>query len=836
MKNFDSSIIRIGIDLGTTNSEIAVNQGTKIEIINNPSGNSFYTPSVFGVNSKGNVVIGAKAYEQLFTKATKSEMGNYVAEIKRLMGTQETVTIRGKKYSPEEISAEILKSLKNDALRRYPELSTIAAVITVPAHFDTVQNEATKKAGLLAGFDHVVLIQEPIAAAIAYGFKEQKDSTWLVFDFGGGTFDVALVNAKDGVLTVLEHQGDNFLGGKDIDLGIVNDIIVPEIQKRFDLPDLNRKNYPEIFSRLKAIAEQAKIALSSSATAEVEINDLDLNDRKGSAVEFYFELTRKQLDSIIAPIVEKTIKLCEKTIALSQIKKDTISKVVFVGGPTQIPYLRNQVKKRLNIDIDTSVNPFTVVAEGAAIYASSQRIPQHILDSRRENVSKEEIKVTLNYEPMTSDQEQLITGKIDSLKSDRYFIKISSENSDFYHSEKIRIVDGSFFLTVPLELSKMNHFWIYLIDEKGNNLKVYPESFSITQGLSLSGAPIAQAIGVIYSMPSVQAAGGWADACEVYFKRNSIVPLKETRDFKTIKDAQKGEFNVIPIIVYEGDSLNPDEVNHITRISLPEKDKTLPFNLPKGTTLEITLQVNEARELFVEIYIPTLDYVYDARVDLAKAVKSKKSMQEEVNKIQKGINEIDNRLDRKEKEEIQEQFENINQLIDQGDADSALKAEKEMKDLNAKVTSMKQKTNFDKVFDVYKQKLNETKEVISEVKNEEKKKEFLEYLSAVEKQSEIFVSEKNASQLLRSNELLDQIASNALREGPQFWVNAFQYLNSRSHLFANQSEANRLLKKAESAIDDNDLEGLKDCISQLIEMLPKKAQENMPSNISGITK
>ena len=184
------SIIQIGIDLGTTNSSVAVNINGTIEIIKKPGGVA-YTPSVFGFNKSLNKVVGQKAYEALYKHGSKNETINFKSEIKRLMGTPETVFFerKGVSMSPEEISSEILKSLKEDILRKYPDFDTVAAVITVPAAFSVLQSEATKKAGNLAGFKHVVLLQEPIAAASSYGFQNYENENWLIYDLGGGTFE-----------------------------------------------------------------------------------------------------------------------------------------------------------------------------------------------------------------------------------------------------------------------------------------------------------------------------------------------------------------------------------------------------------------------------------------------------------------------------------------------------------------------------------------------------------------------------------------------------------------------------------------------------------------------
>jgi len=276
-----NNTISIGIDLGTTNSSVAVNVNGNIEIIKRAGGVEF-TPSVFGFDKSGNKIVGQKAYDYLYKHNSKDEINNFKAEIKREMGTPEKVHFQrpSKKLSPEEISAEIIKSLKEEVLRKYPEINDVAAVITIPAAFSVLQSEATKRAGNLAGFKHVVLLQEPIAAAVSYGFNNSKNENWIVYDFGGGTFDVALISCKDGLLSVIGHNGDNFLGGKNIDWDIVEKIIVPKIKEKYQLKQFTRKNkdYTSIFSKLKYYAEISKIELSDYKKTTIDIEGIGKDD------------------------------------------------------------------------------------------------------------------------------------------------------------------------------------------------------------------------------------------------------------------------------------------------------------------------------------------------------------------------------------------------------------------------------------------------------------------------------------------------------------------------------------------------------------------------------
>ena len=343
-----SETILIGIDLGTTNSSVAINNNGHIELIKKPGGIE-YTPSVFGFDKSRNKIVGQRAYDALYLDTTDSGICNFKPEVKRLIGTGERFFFERANVamSAEEISAEILKALVSDILRKYPDFDTSAAVITIPAAFSVLQCEATKRAGELAGFKYVTLLQEPIAAAISYGFAKAKNENWMVYDLGGGTFDVAIISSNDGILSVLGHNGDNFLGGKNIDWVVVDQIIVPKLLESCALLNFRRddKRQQKRFSRLKYFAERAKIDLSQYETTSIDIDGLG-NDENDEPICMSFELSRQELEAVLPPLIDRTIDLCSETISQTGLNASSISKIILVGGPTQIPYISRRLEKR----------------------------------------------------------------------------------------------------------------------------------------------------------------------------------------------------------------------------------------------------------------------------------------------------------------------------------------------------------------------------------------------------------------------------------------------------------------------------------------------------------
>lgn len=836
----ESGVIRIGIDLGTTNSEVATDFGNTLEVVKNTRGDE-YTPSVFGIDKGGNPVIGKVAYAKLFQTATKEETQNNKAEIKRLMGTNEKVTFpRAKRtYSPEEISAEILKSLRNDVLRKYPEAPTFAAVITVPAYFDSLQNEATKRAGQIAGFDYVVLLQEPIAAAMSYGFNSSEDANWLVYDFGGGTFDVALISSQDGLLKVLEHGGDNFLGGKDIDKAIVEQILVPAILREYKLQDFEPSNqkFATTFTILKGIAEDVKIALTSSESTNVVIDNIGVDD-DGRDIYLSFDYSRKDFNTLIKPIIDKTIAVANGVIERSRLAKKFISKIILVGGPTQIPYLRERVENDLGIKVDTSVDPLTTVARGACIYGLGCRVPDDILAKHHEPVSKKELQISLNYESMTSDEDEMVTGSIELPDDGEYYIKINSE-SGYYNSANIKIKNGKFFDTLAIEPNKTNKFWVYLLDQQGNNIPIFPDSFSITHGLTVQGAPIPHDIGVVYSRKSFDSDFQFTEECDKYFERSSILPLEATRSYKTARQLEKDAENPLPIKIYEGDSNNPAANTIITTLKIDGSE--LPYNLPKGTDLDLTIRINESREVSVEAYIPSIDLTIaseNVRVDTyAQKVDNQELRQElelQKQRIASTKTSADNRTSLAS--EIKAIEEN---LSDQNDADSQQKASRDIKKLKERIDAIESSSEISIIIEQYHELIEEATAIIEDVKQSDTStgERLAEQLAQIKDDGDTAIAQQDKNMLIQLNDLLSALKVQALAENPYFWVMMLENLQARDiTVFKNLSEAEYHLSAAQKAKDSDDIDELKRHIRELLRLLPQEDQAEMSNSMSGITK
>lgn len=347
----------IGIDLGTTNSCVAVLEGGEPVVIANAEGNRT-TPSVVGFAKNGERLVGETAKRQAITNPDRT-----IASIKRYMGTDHTVEIDGKKYTPQDISAMILGKLKADAESYLGEKVT-EAVITVPAYFTDSQKQATKDAGKIAGLDVKRIINEPTAASLAYGLdKDPTHHKILVYDLGGGTFDVSVLEIGDGVFEVLATNGNNKLGGDDFDEILVN-FIADSFAKEHGV-DLRKDKMAH--QRLKESAEKAKKELSSSQTANINLPFITVN--ADGPLHLDMDITRAKFDQLTGALVEKTVEPMRKAMADAGVTTSDLEKVILVGGSTRIPAVQEAVKKITGKEPFKGINPDECVAVGAAIQA-----------------------------------------------------------------------------------------------------------------------------------------------------------------------------------------------------------------------------------------------------------------------------------------------------------------------------------------------------------------------------------------------------------------------------------------------------------------------------------
>lgn len=583
--------IAFGIDLGTTNSGIAKCENGNVKLLKNPVGFRDILPSVVSFR-KGRILVGDKAREQYFSNA-----GNVFSAFKRKMGSNDIYHVNtsneSMEISPVNLSTYVLRELRNYVSEEEIE----AAVITIPASFDTMQSNATKEAGIKAGFSEVVLLQEPIAACLAYANTQkldiEKEQKWLVYDFGGGTFDSALVSINKRELKVLDNKGNNFLGGIDIDYAFVEHLVVPKLANVLNESDLWTKllqkngQYEKLWHYLNYLSEEAKkeLSLAQSACIEVDFPEMGLDCE--------IEISREEFNEVVRPKYIESEIFVRELLSENALDFSDIERIILVGGTTYIPFIKEQLKQNSGVLVDDSIDPTTAVIVGAAYYAGSQprMLPNVVLPHPNANG----VVIKVSFESYSNDMEELIAFK--SVKPFTGFYRIIRTDGG-YDSGTIAFkdTDSEFVTLMP---KTKNVFQLQVFDQK-KNLVYQQADIVISQGLyGISGQLLPQDICIELDDKE----GTYLD---VIFKRNSILPLSKTL-YKTFsKSIVKDSDDKIIINVVEGrGGTMPGSNLSIGYIEI--SGMKIQGDLIEGTDIEIKVSMDESRGLNVQVYISFLD-------------------------------------------------------------------------------------------------------------------------------------------------------------------------------------------------------------------------------------
>ena len=633
-------IFDCGIDLGTTNSCLAIPDGDHgFEIIDNQADRMSVTPSAVLINGKGRMLIGQRAYNS-------QKVEDLAIQFKRQMGLNKKIVFAsaGVEKMPEELSSEILKQLRNDAETRLNR-TVENVVITVPAAFKTLQSEATNKAGKMAGFKNIILLQEPIAAAVAYGAKpDSKDKHWMVFDYGGGTLDVAIISTLDNRLTVENSEGDNYFGGSDIDRILYREVVLKKLKEAGyqidELFDESTASGKSMARKVQLDCENCKIQLSTRDSALFELFDID--DDRGEPIEFECEITRSEMESLIADTVERSIVIAKKALEGANVRPDQLDKILLVGGSTFIPLVRQRLSEEFGVELDSSLNPMTVVAAGAALYASTSVID---VEEDIQVSSTSNAVLNMTYDPISSEETVNVIGKVANIRDVNISkIKIDcSMSGDFsgvcWTSGWMELLDqnsGIFDVDVLLQKGVLNHFKVSACDNNGTEIVIENPLFDIKHNetvLKTSAPPATMSIGVQIKDPKT----GY-DVLYHVIKKNSPLPAQDDRTFKLSRDIDPSRDDCITIKIWEGENIQNPEANFPAG-AITVQSSAMDRMIPKGTEIELTIVADENRNIRVSGYIPDFDFIIpeetlrsEAKVDLDERMEDvdKKIQQSEV--------------------------------------------------------------------------------------------------------------------------------------------------------------------------------------------------------------
>ncbi|WP_185260156.1 MULTISPECIES: Hsp70 family protein [Elizabethkingia] len=674
--------IDYGIDLGTTNSAISrIENGEAV--IKKTDTLKDTMPSCVYINKKQAIQVGDSAYNALkrdklsaMKNWDDSDSNSYI-EFKRTMGTDKKYfsSNLGKELSSEELSSEVLKTLKSFV----KDENINAVVITVPAAFKNNQIDATRRAAKLAGFEHAEVLQEPVAAAMAYGLdSKKKDGFWLVYDFGGGTFDAALLKVEDGIMKVADTEGDNYLGGKNLDLAIVDEIIFPYIKENYAvdsiLDDDNKKQI--LRNAMKFYAEETKIKLSFNDSHNIlsDLGDIPGEDDNGEEFELDITVNQADMQRALEPIFQKAIDICKKLLERNNLKGSSLDSLILVGGPTFSPVVREMLEQQI-CKPDTSVDPMTVVSKGAALYASTVDISEEIKEQTRD---KSKIQIEIGHEASSVELEEFVTLKILADKTEgaipeKVFAEITRSDKA-WSSGKVEINEIGEVIETQLVEGKTNGFKVTLFDDKGNILESEPKEFTVIQGSKIGSATLPYSFGIEIK----QKGNDKIVFSEVSgLEKNKSLPAIGTKNgLKTQKQIRPGMDNdFIKIPLYQGehgaDGTRAIYNEHVYDIIISGAD--LPALLPDNSDVDLTISIDKSQKVSIQAYFPYLDHTSEIEVptDTVQSVETS-WLSNEIRKAKGSIEELkdegisDDKVQKAETEiaELERKFENSKNDVD----------------------------------------------------------------------------------------------------------------------------------------------------------------------------
>lgn len=664
----------IGIDLGTTNSAIASYDGERVRLFKSPEQYDV-TPSALFFDKRGNKYVGARAYNN----AARSP-DNVAVLFKRFMGTSTPVSIPaiGRTLTPEECSAEVLRTLYGYLPEEVRETGDTATVVTVPAAFNQMQKDATLAAAEMAGIGRIALMQEPVAAVMAVMRERSSDGTFLIFDIGGGTLDVAVAESIRGSVSLLAHGGIEVCGGREFDRALLDNYVKPWLQSRFELPSKLSADprYRPLLRMAAWATEKAKIELSRSETATIACSETEigLQDEAGEEIYFDIEIDRGGFDRLIEPQIEKAVEAARSAMAQAGLTPHDIERVVFVGGPSQYKPLRDKVAFELSIAASTDVNPMTAVAEGAAVFAESIDWANERRGRKASKATLSEAGLVLSYTARTPDQQaKLFVQSVGNARE----LQIDCVQTG-WTSGRCQISDGA-VLTMPLVSPGDNSFRLKAFGGEGDPLGLPEDQIIITRtAAAVDAIPASHTICV----EALNRVGGTPVAVALVRKGDPL-PKKDALRFKAERALASGSPGALNFKLWEGEIAEPITDNNFIGAFEIQGHQLSEGVVPAGADLICEYEVEDSGHIHLEVSIPAVGGSFHSQGNLysrqAAAVdysNAAPAVLEEAAQTNDRLEEVSRRIDDDETvAHLRSKLESISRLDpDEADAEATKEA------------------------------------------------------------------------------------------------------------------------------------------------------------------
>jgi len=806
----------LGIDLGTTNSVAALSSGNEIHAVRTTDGGTLL-PSVVRIDARGNVTVGARA-----RKFLDSDSENTRSEFKRLMGSDKSLSFRSAKIDkrPEELSALVLGALRTAAeqvLGHAPR----TAVVTVPALFELPQIRATSEAARLAGFERVEHLQEPVASALRAGWNRDEDALpWLIYDLGGGTFDVSLVETREGVLRVIDHDGDNFLGGRDMDARLLDRVL--EKLSETEGKSLRRSNaaLAPIVRRLRAACEEAKFDLGAGRDASVTLPDALVVEGQELVVDV--PIDAREFEAMVVPIVDRTIDVCARLMSRQGFEPASIGRIVLVGGPTVMPALRKRIEERLGIALAAEVDPMTAVAEGAALFAAEHALETRGAQAAPAKPSAE--KVWLQYPAVSGDQHPFLVGRFSNGSRARF---VRAERKGFTSVEEQVGEDGSFAVQLALEPRASSTFGLLAFDATHARVEIDPREVTIRHGLSLADPPLSRTIGIALANGTVA----------VYFERGAPLPSRKTfrlRTALTIHPDQDASAISVPIVQGEVD------IAHLCRLvgTIEIRPKDLRGVLPAGSAVDVVLELDRGGKLSAVAQIPDRNLSFPGTLALVAPDAPLDALEAQLAQLRTKTETLytDPLVDaaaRKKLVEIDGALEDATREVEAArgsDADAIEKLRRQLIDADGMLAEVEASRTWPELEKKAIEKTTWAIGWVSKTGTEADRRTLDEAIRSLQRAR----ATRNASEVSKRIRSIEDLGEAACLRDPQVVRRCFGDVSTRTAEMRDPRAAKQLVKRGNDALARGNIDEARRAMYELFDLLPPEEATRAKAHGSGV--
>ena len=820
--------MHLGIDLGTSNSAAAGHFGGAPRIFKTADG-SDVLPSVIYIDKRGNKFFGGRAYKQL---AVSPE--NVAAGFKRQMGTSWTKEFpaSGLVMTAEECSADILKQLVLQAETESGGEEIIGTVITVPAAFNQTQMEATARAADAAGIEKVAFLQEPIAAAMATMAQAKKrDSRFLVYDLGGGTFDLALVQSIKGSINIIAHEGDNMLGGRDFDRIIVTNIIHPWLLENFALSDDFQKSHPKLMRQAVFAAEMAKIELSArgEATIFASEDDLRITDDNGEDIYVDIPLSRENYEPLVADEIARMVALSRKIIKDNGFEPGDIDKIVFIGGPCKTPFIRETVSRELGVPANMDIDPMTAVALGAAIDCetrdwSGERVTRKTTRAS-ERVSGP-LEIQYDYPARVTDNRARVRIRLANPAAAKGH-EISIESATGWTSGR-SVLEDKAAIEIPVDEDGENIFRIWVYDSEGKPVAEAGREIAIVRSVSSAATPTVHDLAV----KIVTGEGDDArDALQPIVKKGENLPAEGVaRAFRAARDIDD-EFSVEFWEQYNAKNSRPESPNmFVGRCVIRADDFPEGESIRRGDEIHIHWSLNESHLITTAVEIPRLGHVSDSRNFFSAEIErrsfegegGRKIADDSLRDVLSEIKAAEESADAEHVAEIRQARNEAEKLRAElrhsvGDAEEHRRVVEKARGIRGRLAGVRDESA-DQVRKL-ELKLDEIVNSFNKECREDADESAVEEFDnfAKECRESLACGESGISDARRMLERMGQIHFAVLREQPAFVIMAFKHFAQERHIALDKGQFDEDVAKGLEAIEIHDFDEVREVIGRILE-------------------